>query len=368
MNNNQYEQTDLSKVIITDIEYATKTELNIEASTRAENDGLLSTEINNKQDQTDTSLITIAKNVVGAINENVTAIETKQDTLVDSGDSQNIKTINGASLLGTGDITISDGNTDLDNNIEIYDNEDNNFVQYKATDLDWSAASDDSLISKNYVDSQNIAITDSISLKADTTYVDSQDVLKQNITDNTLKTKSKAIVGAINENLTSISIKQDTLVNSGNNQNIKTINGQYILGQGDLKIQTPDVTKYYVDIRNENLQRQINKGYYWKPIDITGAKTRNVNIIGNLQVNQIYKIAYTWSSDVDSNVTYKEYLHLNNKNVDLERYLHSSLIGLLPNVLALENNGNTGFRIYEAIGVQSTDGFIIAVYILSKLD
>ena len=378
MNNNQNQQADLSQAIITDIEYATKTELNIEAGIRAENDGVLTNQINNKQDQTDNTLTTTSKTIVGAINENLMAINTKQDTLIDSGDNQNIKTINSQSILGVGDVIINDGRTDLDDNIEIYDNEDNNFVQYKATDLDWTAASDQSLTSKRYVDQQDTKITNSISAKADTTYVDSQDALKQNIIENTLNTTSKTIVGAINELVKAkinkdylndqLSIKQNTLVNNGNNQNIKTINGHDILGQGDLTIKTPDVTKYYVDSQNENLQRQINKGYYWKPINITGAKTRNVNVIGNLQVNKIYKIAYTWSGDAHSNITYKEYLHLNNKNVDLERYLHSSLIGLLPNVLALENNGNIGFRIYEAIGVQNTDGFIVAVYILSKLD
>jgi len=83
-------------------------------------------------------LNTNSKTIVGAINENLTSIGTKQDTLTDSGDNQNIKTINSQSILGTGDITIEggSGSTDLDNNIEIYDNEDNNFVQYKATNLD----------------------------------------------------------------------------------------------------------------------------------------------------------------------------------------------------------------------------------------
>jgi len=136
MNNNQNQQADLSQAIITDIEYATKTELNIEAGIRAENDGVLTNQINNKQDQTDNTLTTTSKNIVGAINENLMAINTKQDTLIDSGDNQNIKTINSQSILGVGDVIINDGSTDLDDNIEIYDNEDNNFVQYKATDLD----------------------------------------------------------------------------------------------------------------------------------------------------------------------------------------------------------------------------------------
>jgi len=136
MNNNQNQQADLSQAIITDIEYATKTELNIEAGIRAENDGVLTNQINNKQDKTDNTLTTTSKTIVDAINENLMAINTKQDTLIDSGDNQNIKTINSQSILGVGDVIINDGSTDLDDNIEIYDNEDNNFVQYKATDLD----------------------------------------------------------------------------------------------------------------------------------------------------------------------------------------------------------------------------------------
>ncbi|MCL8210246.1 hypothetical protein LT318_00816 [Spiroplasma sp. JKS002670] len=231
-------------------------------------------QINAKQDQTDTTLTTTDQTVVGAINELVT---NKQDILVDTGDTQNIKTINGTSLLGTGDIEISvDGSSPLEDNIEIYDNEDNNFVQYKTTNLDWTAASDETLTSKSYVDQQDTTITNSISTKADTTYVDSQDALKQNITDNTLNTDdktvvgainelsgtktsftyvdsqistkqnqndstlnttSKTIVGAINENLTSIGTKQDTLTDSGDNQNIKTINSQSILGTGDITIE-----------------------------------------------------------------------------------------------------------------------------------
>jgi|GEM_PF-2850880 len=82
-------------------------------------------------------LNTNSKTIINAINENLTSIATKQDTLVDNGDNQNIKTINGTSLLGSGDIEISvDGSSPLEENIEIYDNENNNFVQYKATDLD----------------------------------------------------------------------------------------------------------------------------------------------------------------------------------------------------------------------------------------
>ncbi|MDQ7983267.1 MAG: hypothetical protein REH79_03590, partial [Spiroplasma sp.] len=59
-----------------------------------------------------------------------TEVSKKQDTLT-SG--TNIKTINNESIVGSGNIEIKGGSggSPLDNNIEIYDNESNNFVAYK---------------------------------------------------------------------------------------------------------------------------------------------------------------------------------------------------------------------------------------------
>lgn len=45
----------------------------------------------------------LGENMVQAVKSKV---EAKQDKLVDSGESQNIKTVNGGSILGTGDMTI----------------------------------------------------------------------------------------------------------------------------------------------------------------------------------------------------------------------------------------------------------------------
>ncbi len=206
-----------------------------------------------KQNINDINLTTTDKTIVGAINENVTTINTKQNILIDTGDTQNIKTINNQSLLGTGNININTENTPLDNNIEIYDNENNNFVQYKATDLDWSKSSDNSLTSKSYVDQQDTTITNSVNLKADTTYVNLQDALKQNINDTNLTTTDKTIVGAINENVTTINTKQNILIDTGDTQNIKTINNQSLLGTGN------------IDICNDEVEPEPVAG--WKNID-----------------------------------------------------------------------------------------------------
>ena len=236
-------------------------------------------------------LNTNSKTIVGAINENLTSIGTKQDTLTDSGDNQNIKTINSQSILGTGDITIEggSGSTELDNNIEIYDNEDNNFVQYKVTNPDWTAASDETLTSKSYVDTQDAlkqnqtdtnltttsqtivgainevntntntkinAFSGSLTLDPSAFYKNNGNQIsvlaigktglandqhftwdkinaKQDQTDTTLTTTDQTVVGAINELVTN---KQDTLVDTGDTQNIKTINSQSLLGNGDLTI------------------------------------------------------------------------------------------------------------------------------------
>ena len=63
-------------------------------------------DISDKQNKTDNALTTTSKQVVGAINEVNTLAKGKQDKLT-SG--TNIKTVNGKSLLGSGDIAISGG-------------------------------------------------------------------------------------------------------------------------------------------------------------------------------------------------------------------------------------------------------------------
>lgn len=62
-------------------------------------------DISGKQNKTDNALTTTSKQVVGAINEVNTLAKSKQDALT-SG--TNIKTVNGQSLLGSGDVTVGD--------------------------------------------------------------------------------------------------------------------------------------------------------------------------------------------------------------------------------------------------------------------
>lgn len=77
------------------------------------------------------SLTTTSKNIAGAINEVNTLAKGKQDTLT-SG--TNIKTVNGQSLLGSGDIAISGGSSDVTaagNNIFTGDNVFKTYTEFK---------------------------------------------------------------------------------------------------------------------------------------------------------------------------------------------------------------------------------------------
>ena len=123
----------------------------------------------------------------------VERISAKQDKLV-SG--TNIKTINGNSLLGTGDITI---------NVE---------------DLNPLKADITALKADNQTNKTTLA-----GLVSDST------TIKSNIT--TLRSDVASLKTDNTQNKTNISNKQDTLVSG---TNIKTINGESILGSGNIAI------------------------------------------------------------------------------------------------------------------------------------
>lgn len=129
-----------------------------------------------------------------------TELASKQDTLV-SG--TNIKTINGQTLLGEGNIEIQGGGT-------------------------ITVDSDLSTTSENPV--QNKVITTALNGKQDA----GDYALKSDL--NTLATKEELATKA---DASALSAKQDTLVSG---TNIKTINGETILGEGDLTISSESRT------------------------------------------------------------------------------------------------------------------------------
>ena len=150
-----------------------------------------------------------------------TQLNSKQDTLV-SG--QNIKTINGQSVIGEGNIDITEGGT-IDSEL--------------------------STVSENAV--QNKVITNALNDKASKTELSSVSTSKANKTDVYTKqeidnkfTNTQSQIDQISTDTSAINTevqtlktdKQDTLVSG---TNIKTINGQSLLGEGNIEIQQSEL-------------------------------------------------------------------------------------------------------------------------------
>ena len=170
----------------------------------------------------------------------------KQDTLV-SGES--IKTINGQTLLGSGDISIQGGNTEPKvwstlNNEDFYNNAKvGDFISLSVplTNLiiqDIRNGNGDQGTSgrnKTYTCSYYI---DSYTIGNEKVSAYQFIVLESDYSVTTVEIK----LATQND----LSTKQNTLVSG---ESIKTINGQDILGEGNIEIQggTGDVTKQYVD-------------------------------------------------------------------------------------------------------------------------
>lgn len=117
-------------------------------------------------------------------------IANKQNKLI-SG--ENIKTINGESILGGGNIEVGGGG-------------------------------------RSYHPGEGIIITDDNYIKIDFSKIPSLESVKK--IESSVKTLSQRVTS--DEKI--IEKKQDLLINSGEDQNIKTINGQPILGAGDIVI------------------------------------------------------------------------------------------------------------------------------------
>ena len=194
------------------------------------------------------------------------SISTKQNTLV-SG--RNIKTINGTTILGSGDLTIEIPS------IEGLASE--TYVDNKISAVNTSIASkQDKLVSgtniktingTNLLGSGNIVLNiPSIEGLASETYVNTQIANLINSAPETMDTLgelaaalqgNQEVVEALNS---SIASKQDKLVSG---TNIKTINGSTILGSGDLTIEIPSIeglaTTSYVNTQINIVNSSIGK-------------------------------------------------------------------------------------------------------------
>ena len=222
---------------------------------------------------------------ISAVN---TSIASKQDKLI-SGN--NIKTINGDSLLGTGDITISvpsiEGlatETYVNNAVSGLASE--TYVNNQITTVNTSIANkQDTLVSgtniktingNSILGSGDITITSGGSIEGLATeeYVNTKIADLVNSAPETLDTlgelatalqENKDLVNTLNSAITT---KQDKLVSG---TNIKTINGNSILGEGDLTIEIPSITglatETYVDNKVSTKQDTLVSGSNIKTIN-----------------------------------------------------------------------------------------------------
>ena len=150
-----------------------------------------------------------------------TQLNSKQDTLV-SG--QNIKTINGQSVIGEGNIYIKEGGT-IDSELST-DSE--NAVQNKVITNalnDKASKTELSNVSTSKADKADVYTKQEI----DDKFTNAQSQINQISTD----------TSAINTEVQTLKTdKQDTLVSG---TNIKTINGQSLLGEGNIEIQQSEL-------------------------------------------------------------------------------------------------------------------------------
>ena len=150
-----------------------------------------------------------------------TQLNSKQDTLV-SG--QNIKTINGQSVIGEGNIYIKEGGTvdselSTDSENAVQNKVITNALNEKASKTELSNVSTSKANKADVYTKQEI----------DTKFTNAQSQINQLSTD----------TSAINTEIQTLKTdKQDTLVSG---TNIKTINGQSLLGEGNIEIQQSEL-------------------------------------------------------------------------------------------------------------------------------
>ena len=170
---------------------------------------------------TATSLGAITKADADTLYATTTQLNSKQDTLV-SG--QNIKTINGQSVIGEGNIDITEGGT-IDSELST-DSE--NAVQNKVITNalnDKASKTELSNVSTSKANKADVYTKQEI----DNKFTNAQSQIDQISTD----------TSAINTEVQTLKTdKQDTLVSG---TNIKTINGQSLLGEGNIEIQQSEL-------------------------------------------------------------------------------------------------------------------------------
>ena len=183
-----------------------------------------------------------------------TAMNDKQDLLV-SG--TNIKTINNQSILGEGNLEITGGDVDLTNYYTKTEsdgkfatitgfNEQSADISALQTAMDGKQAT---LVSgtniktingESVLGEGNIEISDYYTkTEADTKFASKDELTAVETVANNADAKADAATSRVESVETSLGNKQDTLVSG---TNIKTINSQSILGEGNIEVTIPDAT------------------------------------------------------------------------------------------------------------------------------
>ena len=216
--------------------------------TRAEVDAAINAETTERQKQ-DSALGGMIAAETAAREQ---AVASKQDTLV-SG--RNIKTINGESVLGEGNIEIQGGGTiTVDSELSTTSE---NPVQNKVITNAINGKQDagDYALKSEIPDTSELATKEELAAKLDTATYNSE---KANF-----ETKENAAatyqVKGDYATTAQLNSKQDTLVSG---TNIKTINGNSLLGEGDITIQAGGTVDTEMSDTSENaVQNKVIKKY-----------------------------------------------------------------------------------------------------------
>lgn len=280
---------------------------------------------------------TTLEEVINKINESLenyyakdsidSKLETKQDTLK-SG--ENISTINGQSLLNGTDIVIDSGTTDYSelnnkpsiNNVELTGNK-------TLSELGIQEKGD-------YV--TNSDLIDKLSGKADKTEIPTKVSELEN--DSEYQTKTQ-LDEAINQ-------KQDTLVSG---TNIKTINGETILGEGNITIQSSGNVDSELDETSENpVQNKVLAPLINQLMDKVFPYTFKVSISKDkyYKADAPISVTVSWALKKGDIPVTPDSISVNNEAVD-----HEDVSKIFSNV-----SENTSYNVLVMKGAKSFPGTV----------
>ena len=258
-----------------------------------------------------------------ALKTDIPDITTKQDTLV-SG--TNIKTINGTSLLGSGDITI-DTNVDLTGYAtEQWVNEQGFIKEHQ--DIS-------NLATKEELNAKQDVINDLETIRSGAAKGATalQEVPSEYVTETELNNKgyltSVPDTYALKSEIPDITTKQDTLVSG---TNIKTINGTSLLGSGDITIEggsgNVDLSDYYTKTETNELVNPKLEQVTLTQAEYDALQTKEYNVLYIISDSEDLKFKTINGQQItgDGDITI-------DTNVDLSNYATKSELNTKQDVI-----------------------------------